>query len=311
MDHRKKRNDDVLTGCLCAAGSTVLYGMSFIFTKRALGSAGVLSLLGWRFLVAFITMSVPASLGIVRTRLRGKRLGPLILLALFFPVIYYIAEAFGVDMTTASESGVFMATIPVISLAASTLILRKKPTRLQAAGVLVTLAGVLVTVFAAGISSSFSVPGYLLLTAAVVSYALYAVLVERTSGYTGAEITYFMLITGAAVYVSLAVAEALTEGSFGRLASLPFTDRGFLAAILYEGLGCSVGAFFLTNVAIAKIGVNRTSSFAGASPVVSILSGILFLHERFTALQAAGAAVIIAGVYLANARTPGDPSAPS
>ena len=57
---------------------------------------------------------------------------------------------------------------------------------------------------------------------------------------------------------------------------------------------------FLSNVAISKIGVNQAAPFIGASTVVSILSGTLLLRENFTVYQMAGAAVILAGVYLAN-----------
>ena len=38
-------------------------------------------------------------------------------------------------------------------------------------------------------------------------------------------------------------------------------ETTFLTAILYQGIGCSVIAFFMSNIAIANIGVNRTSSF--------------------------------------------------
>ena len=71
--------------------------------------------------------------------------------------------------------------------------------------------------------------------------------------------------------------------------------------MLYQGIGCSVLAFFLSNVAIAKIGVNRTSSFIGVATVVSIIAGAFILKESFTR-QIVGAAVIIIGVYTANAK---------
>ena len=70
--------------------------------------------------------------------------------------------------------------------------------------------------------------------------------------------------------------------------------------MLYQGVGCSVAAFFLSNAAIAKIGVNKTSSFIGVSTIVSILVGALVLGEPLSLGQMAGAAVIVAGVYTAN-----------
>ena len=111
-----------------------------------------------------------------------------------------------------------------------------------------------------------------------------------------------MLAAGAAVYVTLALAEALIKGNLAYVAMLPLTDMSFLSAILYQGIGCSILAFFLSNVAISKIGVNRTSSFIGVSTVVSIAAGIIFLNEAFSGVQVIGAIVILAGVYIANAK---------
>ena len=62
-------------------------------------------------------------------------------------------------------------------------------------------------------------------------------------------------------------------------------------------------AFFLSNVAIAKIGVNRTASFIGIATAVSILAGVLILREPFTLFQGIGVVLIVAGVYLANSRS--------
>lgn len=73
---------------------------------------------------------------------------------------------------------------------------------------------------------------------------------------------------------------------------------------MYQGIGCLVFAFFLSNHAIAKIGVNRTSSFIGIATVVSILAGALLLREAFSVFRIIGAAVIIAGVYLASMTIP-------
>ena len=73
-----------------------------------------------------------------------------------------------------------------------------------------------------------------------------------------------------------------------------------LAAVIAAMVGCSVAAFFLSNAAIAKIGVNKTSSFIGVSTIVSILAGALALGEPLHIGQIVGVAVIVAGVYTAN-----------
>lgn len=204
-------------------------------------------------------------------------------MALLHPVLYFIGETLGIRLTTASESGAFLACIPVVSLAAPALILQKKPGSRQLAGILVTLLGVLITVLAVEAAASLSPAGYAFLLMAVLAYALYSVLVEKADGYSSEEITFVMLLAGAAVFGTLAVARACVGGGLGLLLSLPLRDARFLMAILYQGVGCSVLAFFLSNVAIARIGVNRTSSFIGVSTVISILAGMLLLGEGFSA----------------------------
>lgn len=297
---KAKTNNSILVGCLCALGCELLFGFSYLFTKNATASASAFALMGWRFLIAIIAMGICDTIGLMKINLRGKSLRPLLKVALLSPVIYFMGETFGISMTTASESGAFLACIPVASVVASTQILKKKPTKQQTIGILVTLAGVLVTVFAVGRSVSFSAGGYVMLTIAVFAYALYSVFVEKSADYTGAEITFVMLAAGALVFSAAAIVEALATGTMSTLVTLPFKDAGFLTAVLYQGIGCSVLAFFLSNVAISKIGVNRTASFIGVATVVSIIAGVLILHESFSGIQAVGAVIIIAGVYIAN-----------
>lgn len=298
MNSMKSRETAI--GCLCAASCETLYGLSYLFTKQATECSSAFALLGWRFFVAALAMSLCILFGLVPIDLKSKPLRPLLLVALCNPCVYFIAETVGIGQTTASESGVFLACIPVASLIASTLLLKEKPARMQIAGILVTLLGVFFTVFAVRASSSLSMTGYAFLLVSVLSYALYSVFVSKAASYTGAELTYAMLLTGAALFVPLAVAEAGLRGELATLIRLPFQEPAFLCTVLYQGIGCSVFAFFLSNVAIAKIGVNRTSSFIGIATVVSILSGTLLLHEAFTRGQFIGAAVIVAGVYIAN-----------
>ena len=294
------KDNRVLTGSLCALGCEVLYGLSYLFTKQTAETASPLALLGWRFVVALAAMSLCVALGFISVRLKGRRLGPLLRVALFCPCLYFIGETVGIRETTVTESGVFLACVPALSLLASTVILKKKPTKRQIIGILVTFLGVMTTVVAVGLSSSLSPVGYAALMLAVVAYALYSVFVDLAADYTGAEITYVMLCSGAAFYGLLALGEAAAHGALSELLTLAARSGTFRTAVLYQGIGCSVAAFFLSNAAIAKIGVNKTSSFIGVSTIVSILAGALALGEPLSVGQIVGAAVIVAGVYTAN-----------
>ncbi len=131
-----QRSKNLTIGCLCALGCELLFGFSYLFTKNATASASAFALMGWRFLIAIIVMGICAATRLMKIELKGKSLKPLLIVALLSPVIYFIGETFGISMTTASESGAFLACIPVASVVASTLILRKKPTKQQTIGIL-------------------------------------------------------------------------------------------------------------------------------------------------------------------------------
>lgn len=288
-------------GCLCAIACETFFGLSYIFTKTATERAGVFDILGWRFAVAFFVMSLLVAFKIIKVDLRGKLSPRVVLIALFFPVIYFVCETFGIMMTTASESGVFIACVPAASIAMSSLYLKKRPTKLQTIGITVTLAGVVATVFASDASATLSVAGYAFLVGAVLSYAIYSVLVEQAGAASETEITYMMLAAGSFVFAAAAVISAALRGGLRELAMLPFADSSFCVAILYQALGCSIVAFFLCNFAISRIGVNKASSFVGVSTIVALAAGALILGESVTLLHVVGAAVIIAGIYTANA----------
>ncbi|MCQ4635606.1 DMT family transporter [Anaerovorax odorimutans] len=298
-------NNQTLVGCASAFICEILFGLSYLFTKQAIASASGAALLSWRFLVALAVMSLFLLVGIIKIDIRGKRLRPLFLIALFQPVIYFVAETAGISATTASESGSFLACIPIVTLVASSLFLKKKPQPMQAVGICVTLSGVLCCVLAKGMDASFSPFGYLMLCLAVVSYSLYCVFVEKSVDFSDIEKTYVMVAAGAIVFTAIAIAQNISAGTLVEYIKLPLTNRDFLQAILYQGLGCSVVAFFLSNVAIANIGTNRTASFVGISTAVSILAGVFILNESFSPVQAAGTILIIGGVYLANAALKG------
>ena len=171
------------------------------------------------------------------------------------------------------------------------------------AGILVTLAGVLASVFAAGATASFSPSGYALLGGAVLSYSFYFAAVSRASRWNSAELTLAMLLAGAAVFVPLAAAEALLKGgAYGAAAllRLPVRDAGFRDSVLFLALGPSILGFFMSNVAVARIGVNRTATFIGIATATAIAAGVVFLHEPFTSAQGAAAALIVLGICIAN-----------
>lgn len=289
-------------GILAALAVEVLYGVSFVFTKNATDVAPPISLLAWRFGVALAILMALAAARVIRLSIRRRDLVPLAFLALYQPVIYYVGETFGVGRTTASESGIILAAIPVTTVLCSWAVLRKHPTRRQVAGILLTFVGIVVTVVAGGVTAGLDVVGYVCLFVAVVAYSLFSVQSERTTEVRDIDKTFVMIAWGAVAFGTIAVADHSRHGTLMELWRLPWDHPPVLIGVGYLAVGASIGAFFLQNVAIARLGSNRFSTFIGVSTIAALVAAALVRGERLNAGQLAGAAVILGGVYVANSR---------
>ena len=294
-------NTRTATGVAAAVATELLYGVSFVFTKGAVGVLSPAALLAWRFTLALAVMGMLVAVRAIRLTLTRRTLGPLLLLAVFQPLLYYAAETLGVMRTTASEGGILIAVIPVGVLVASWLVLGRPPSRRQVVGILVTFAGVVATVAAGGVRAGFDPLGYVFLLGAVASYSLYAVFAERDTATTGLDKTFAMVAVGAVVFGAVALGEAAARGSVVDLLTLPVAHPELLASIGYLAVGSSIGAFFCQAVAIAHLGSNRYSTYIGLSTVAALVAAGVVLGERLAPLQFVGTAVILLGVYVANA----------
>lgn len=291
-------------GVLAAITTEIIYGVSFVFTKDAVSVVSPSALLAWRFTTALVVLVALVAAGVVRLTLTRATWKPLLALAVCQPLLYYSAETLGVQMTTASESGIVLAMCPVGILLASWLVLGKPPERRQTIGILITIAGVVATVIAAGVQAGFNPLGYLFLLGALASYSLYTVIAERDIATTGLDKTFAMVAVGAVVFTLVAVGEAVASGQVLELATLPVRHPGVLISIGYLAVASSIGAFFLQAVAIRRLGSNRYSSFIGLATLTTVVVAAIVLGERLTPLQLMGGVVIMIGVYVANTVAP-------
>ena len=282
-----------LIGCVCAVSCEILFGLSYLFTKKITSDVDAVTLLGWRFLLAFIMMNVLLITGYININIKKKH----------FSSLLKIAALQRIQMTTASESGSIIACIPIASLVASILFLQKKPTRFQTSGICLTVVGVIVCVTAKGFESSFSGIGYIMLCMAVLSYSLYCVSAEKADKTTSIEKTYVMIACGACFFATMAIARSIAAGTVVDLLMLPFQNTVFLFSIVYLGIVSSVISFVLFNISISSIGTNKASSFVGISTAVSVLAGVFILDEKFSAMQCYGTLIILLGVYIANMKS--------
>ena len=278
----------------CLVTST-FFGLSFIFIKMCVTEIPLFTMLAWRNIIALIAMTVCVMTGILKVNLKGKDLKPLLVLSLFQPILYYILEALGVKLTTASESGIIIACIPIMTMIFSIIFLKDKPTKLQRFFMVLTVAGAIIVAGIGGLQTSSNLLGYFILILAVCSDAAYSITSQKLKDFTSAEKTYAMCITGTVVFTVCALVDSGVNGTMKDLVTLPFTNMGFLACVLYLALGCNIIAFLCSNYAISIIGATRRSAFAAVSTVITVVAGVFYLHEPFSWLQALATVMILAG----------------
>lgn len=300
----KSRTNKQAGAVMIALFSEILFGLSFIFIRMCVTTVSVFTLLSWRSLLAFVAMTACALLGIVKIDLKGKNLRPLLLLSLFQPVSYFIFETLGVRLTTASESGTILACIPIVTMIFSTVFLKDKPTRSQVFFMLLSVTGAVIIGAINGLTASSNAIGYLFLLGAMCSESAYAITSQKLKDFNSAEKTYAMITSGAIVFTGCALVEHGLHGTLAYYLTLPFTDTGFLACILYLSLGCSVIAFFCANYSISVIGATRRAAFAGLATITSIIGGVFYLHESFSLIQGIATILILAGAYGVNRSQP-------
>ena len=287
---KNKQTKATIAACL----SQIIFGFSFLFTKIALQLASPFIVLADRYLVAFVAMSLVIL--ITKTKIRlSSQMGLLFLMALFQPILYFLFETYGIQMTTSSFSSVMIAMIPVVSMFSGILFLKEVPTPMQYIFTLLSVLGAVIMAFLGTSDGTVHPLGILLLLGAVLSSVAYNTLSRMLSDrYSPLERTYMMMASGLIIFMSSALYENRGEPiqSFA-----PFLVFSFASGILYLGVVSSVVAFFLLNYANTYLPVSKTTVFSNFTTVVSVLAGVVILKEPFSGKAFFAIMMIVVGVW--------------
>lgn len=280
---------------LALALAVIFWGLSFVATKVALQSFTPFCLIFFRFFAA----SIFFGLLFWRTgfpSLTRKALKSLLLLAIMQPGLYFTFETIGLQYTSATKTSLIIATIPVVVLVLSALILGERLRRINLFGIILSLCGVALLVFGEKTHATFdgALIGDLLIFGAVLSASLYMVMTRRLGDtISSLHITGMQIIFGAVLFFP------------AFLYDLPRLDW---QAISTESLVALVGltvfaticAFLCYNYALTKVPVARASVSINTIPLVTAFGAWLLLGESLTLLQLLGAAIVLLAVFLAN-----------
>ena len=228
-----------------------------------------------------------------------RRTLPLLALLSLTGLAGYSAIAYlGLQSTQALNALLIQSSGPLVVALWSLILLGIRITWSQAAGIAISLAGV-VTILSRGdpfaLASIHLNTGDLIFTLALIIFGIYSVLSTKRPKI---DPLAFLCFTSGFGAVLLFPAVAIEIAS-GRTPALTI-DNGL--ALAYVTIFPSILAYLFFNRGVELIGANRAAPFFHLMPVFGSILAIVFLGERPQPFHGVGYALVLAGVFIAARR---------
>lgn len=280
-----------------------IWGSSFVVAKVGLRELGPLTLAGLRYFVAFLML-----LPFLPRRLtaHGRPSRSLMLqLALLGLSAYLLGNGsffLALKVVPSTTVSFMMGLIPILVLVGSLFWLKENPTRWQAFGMVISLAG----------TGLFFLPGMQveawsgipILGVGLVGFGFFGLLsrsIARARMVDSLTLTAIPLAVGGGALLAVALP----------LEGLPRLTPSGIGIVLLLALVNTAIAYLLYNHALQSLTALQMNLVLNLSPFVTALLAAVILGERLTPVQLAGMIVATAGVALAQrGQSPAAPPAP-
>lgn len=277
--------------------AVVFLGTNPVAVKLAVRDIPPLPFVALRFVAAGILLLAVARIFGGHRVPRGRDLAALAGVGALGVGLNNVAFTLGVSMTTASDTALIYAAVPIWGMLLGLALGLERPERRGVAGVGLAFCGVAVIVWSGSGAGGSSLEGNLLVALATVCWGSYAVL----------------SLPLLRVYPPVLVAACTML--FGGLAAIPaalpgLVDAGWLAGVggvawaatAYSTLLVAAFGFWAWQRGVSQTGANRVLVYQYLITLVGVISGIVLLGEELSATKVLGGAVVLAGVYLARRR---------
>ncbi len=285
-------------GMLAATVAYSIFGLSYLFSKMALGVTEPMILLAVRFSVTFVVLNLLVGCKIMKLNLKGRKLLGPILLGILQPVLYFVFENYGLKYTTTSFTGIVSSISPIFTAILGVVFLREKPTWKQWGCIVVSIIGVMMVSLGSS-GGENTLAGCICLLTAYFLGGFYSILVRKLSkDFSSFELTYIMFTVG---FVFFAIMAFVTYGGDTiPMLAVAVGSWKFIIACLYLGVAASIGAYMLANYSLATLPVSRATIFNSFSTIVSVLSGVVLMGDPFTVVSGIAFLMIMGGVFGVN-----------
>ncbi|MHB1328473.1 MAG: DMT family transporter [Gemmatimonadales bacterium] len=277
-------------------GVSLIWGANFSVSKLALGHLGPLPFAALRFILSSVVLM--AVLWGVERSARIPR--PALWRLLAWGVVgHTLNQAFflnGLQHTTATNSALIFATLPVVVAVLGIATGRERPEPRVWAGIGLGTVGVVLVVAAQGAHfTADTLLGDALTIAAVICWASFLLglrdVAMSQSALQVAAITHL----GGTPGLVLAAAPGLAAVELTSLSPMVWI------ALIYSSVFSSLVAMVLWTRGLKALGGSRTALYNCVTPVFAALVAWLLLGERPAPLQGVGAVLVIGGILVSRA----------
>ena len=283
------------------AGAVLIWSTSFVATKAALVEVAPLTLGAIRFVIAALLAGlVAAFFGGVKVG-GAADLGRLCLGGLLGITLYFSMENVGVDLATASDAALMVASYPAIAMVLEALVYRRGLSATRLFGVALAIVGVNAVLGNAAFAPAEGgwdvsrLLGDAILLATGLVWALYNLVTGGVvTRYPMPTVVFWQTAFGALFFVPVALVE---QGLLGGGQWVPSGGVALLA-VAHLGVLCSVVAFLLYARGLKGLDTSSAVSMMNLVPVFGVLFAVLLLNEPVGPLQVVGGLVVVAGVTL-------------
>ena len=275
--------------------TTAFWGGSFVAGKIALREFPPMTLTFFRFLIS-TALILPYMWVTAEIRVPRREDIPVLFGLGFLGVSgYYTFQFTSLLYTSAGNSATINALIPLTSSVLATFMTEERLNARKVGLIFLALSGVLLTATGADIEVLRSLAfnkGDLVMLLAMLCFSVYGIYSGRmTARYTPILVTAYIFLFGLIQITPL----MLMEGVFWEVLSY---SREAWAAIVFMAVFSSVLGYMFQQMAIQRLGINRTMLFFNLVPLFAILFAYLVLGDPVTPVNLASAAIIITAVVL-------------
>ena len=271
-----------------------IWGINVTVVKKALTELNPLAFNSLRFAISAGLSWVVLGVAREKPLPRGKDLPALIVLGLLGHTLYQVLFIYGTNSTTASNTALLLATIPIWVAALGAITREEVAGPLTWLGIGLSLFGIALVTGGGNLSvGGGTLGGDLMLVAGTFFYGLYVLKSKALLGkYSPVQYSTWTTTVGALGLSALSLRQ-LGAQDWGRVGVTGWGGLAF-SAVLAIALG-----YFIWSYGIQKLGSARAAIYNNLTPVTGLIFSSVFLKEKITALQVGGIVLIITGLTLA------------